>query len=306
MHSLLSKNCKENNEFYFFFFPPSHSSTMQQDTVGTPAGLCNWVAYAMWVKLLQWRHGNRIPDLHSVTSWNQADCVHDNVWGDTYTQIIRIDINNISMFAISCDQESVQPAIKGKIHLKTFCFFLLLRSVLLFVFTSVLFINKLDTRVRSCDSGLFGDTWSHLHFITFITFANMIPTLIYPTNDVFCEVEIFPCHGLKQDMQFWSSLTLGYILIIGWQWKPIFIVQRTDKNMMCHQEVIALKCHWLQVCFVCWDRTVYNNVNIKMWLTRIPFKRKSCYKQLFLNFIQCIYRAHVFISEQASSTFPAK
>lgn len=54
---------------------------ISQDTVGAPAGLCDRVADAVWVKLLQWRHGNRIPDLHAVPCGHQAGhLLHGNTW----------------------------------------------------------------------------------------------------------------------------------------------------------------------------------------------------------------------------------
>lgn len=49
-----------------------------QDTVGAPAGLCNRMSDAVWVELLQRRHGASIPDLHSVSCRDKASHVlHD-------------------------------------------------------------------------------------------------------------------------------------------------------------------------------------------------------------------------------------
>lgn len=52
-----------------------------QDTVRAPADLCNWMADAVWIELLQRCHGNRIPHLHIVTRGNKADDLpHDEGW----------------------------------------------------------------------------------------------------------------------------------------------------------------------------------------------------------------------------------
>lgn len=52
-----------------------------QDTVGAPAGLCNWVADAVWIELLQRCHGNRVPHLYIVACRNKADVLlHDEGW----------------------------------------------------------------------------------------------------------------------------------------------------------------------------------------------------------------------------------
>lgn len=57
------------------------AATIHQDTVGAPAGLSYGMAAAVGVKLLQGRHGNRIPDLHTVSGWHQArHLLHGSSW----------------------------------------------------------------------------------------------------------------------------------------------------------------------------------------------------------------------------------
>lgn len=59
------------------------TTTRAQDTVGAPAGLCDRMADAVWVELLQRRHGASIPDLHRVSRRHQAGHIlhGDNTWG---------------------------------------------------------------------------------------------------------------------------------------------------------------------------------------------------------------------------------
>lgn len=55
-----------------------------QDTVRAPAGLCHWVADAVWIELLQWCHGKCIPHLHIVSCGNQTgELLHDKAWRNT-------------------------------------------------------------------------------------------------------------------------------------------------------------------------------------------------------------------------------
>lgn len=57
------------------------ASKSDEDTVGAPAGLSDWVADAVGIELLQWRHGNCIPHLHIVSCGNKTgDLLHGKAW----------------------------------------------------------------------------------------------------------------------------------------------------------------------------------------------------------------------------------
>lgn len=76
--------------------PPTSTD---QDTVGAPAGLCDRLADAVWVKLLQWCHGDGIPDLHRVSGRHQAShLLHDNTWSEKHT--LRITVRTLCCPAI--------------------------------------------------------------------------------------------------------------------------------------------------------------------------------------------------------------